>query len=512
MTSAHTKAEEYLKNASYFHLGSLPTEASHHQTRELSNLANNDPSQAIELLHQVDVAALKKLESYLPELAPLTIAINETLGSGGRIFICGCGATGRLSLSLEYLWRKQQPKLIPALSESVIGFMAGGDVALVHSIEGFEDFTEYGSEHLISLEFSENDLLIASTEGGETSFVIGATEKAANISKRKPFFLYCNPRDILIKHVERSRRVLQNPNINSICLEIGPMALSGSTRMQASTVLMLAIGISLLGHTASDLTNFIKFFEDSKTKEDIKKIESFIKLESDIYLKKNRILYSAEDLAITVFTDTTERSPTFSLPPFGNKTQSTEDQSIAYLMIPSSEDINQSWHKLLARPPRVLEWPQRNTKTTLEYLQGFDFSKHTLTYRQKIIPSAQHYIFSIEHSGASIDWKLEELELSLIISGAGNLFDHIYLKMLLNIHSTLIMARLGRSVLNFMTYVSPTNGKLIDRSARYTLWLLNQNNIFSISYEQVVRELFRQLESLRPGESVVLKTFEALKI
>ncbi|MEK6629013.1 MAG: hypothetical protein AABY53_10340, partial [Bdellovibrionota bacterium] len=380
------------------------------------------------------------------------------------------------------------------------------------SIEGFEDFSEYGSEHLIALGFSENDLLISSTEGGETSFVIGATEKAASLSKRKPFFLYCNPRDTLIEHVERSRRVLLNPNINSICLEVGPMALSGSTRMQSSTVLMLAIGICLLGYSPSSLSDFIKFFEDSKTKDDVKKIMHFIKLESDIYLQKNRVLYSCEDLAITVFTDTTERAPTFSLPPFGNKTQSSEDQSMAYLMIPSANDVHESWHKLLSRPPRVLEWSARSTKTTFEYLQGFDFSRHTLVYRQNNIKSARHYLFSIEHSGASLSWKLEDLDLSLNISGAGNLFDHIYLKMLLNIHSTLIMARLGRSVSNFMTYVSPTNGKLIDRSARYTLWLLNQNNIFSISYEQVIRELFRQLETLKSGESVVLKTFEALKL
>ncbi len=507
MTSAPKNAEEFLKNKDYFRLGALPTEASHPETRDLTHLANNDLPQAIKQLQTVDIAALKKLKTYLPDLAILTVAINETLAAGGRIFLCGCGATGRLSLSLEYLWRQQQPEM----SDSVIGFMAGGDVALVHSIEGFEDFTEYGAEHLISLGFSENDLLVSSTEGGETSFVIGATEKATAIAKRKPFFLYCNPRDILVSHVARSRRVLQNPKINSICLEVGPMALSGSTRMQASTVLMLAIGISLLGYGENKLSDFIKFFENT----DIKKIAAFTQCEAEIYRQNNRILYSAEDLAITVFTDTTERAPTFSLPPFGNKTQTSEDQSIAYLMIPYAKNVSDSWHKLLARPPRVLEWAKRSPKTTLAYLLGFDFSQQTLQYRQKTIPSAQHFIFSIEHLGSGMRWKLQDLEVHFevpfAISSCGNLFDHILLKLLLNIHSTMIMARLGRTTSNFMTYVSPTNGKLIDRSARYALWLLQQNSIHSISYEQVVFELFKQLEQLQTGESVVLKTFAALK-
>lgn len=502
MTPSQKKAEEFLKNASYFHLGSLPTEASHQQTRELTSLANHDLPHAIEVLKKVDIEALKKLNEKINTLDSLTTAIQETLNSGGRIFLCGCGATGRLSLSLEYLWRQHQPKM----TDSVIGFMAGGDVALVHSIEGFEDYTDYGSEHLVSLSFSENDLLISSTEGGETSFVIGATEKAATLSKRKPFFLYCNPRDVLVQHVERSRRVLQNSNINSVCLDVGPMALSGSTRMQASTVLMLAIGMSLLNYSKSDLSKFINFFENYNLN-----IATFTKLESEIYKNKNRILYSAEDLAITVFTDTTERSPTFSLPPFANKTQTQQDQSIAYLMIPSAKNTTESWQKLLARPPRVLEWHERNPKTTLAYLQGFDFSDQTLEYRKKTIPTAEHFVFSITNLGQSIHWRLQDLEMSFNVSGLGNLFDHILLKLLLNTHSTLVMARLGRSISNFMIYVSPTNGKLIDRAARYTLWMLNQNNIAALSYEQVVRELFNQLDNLKSGESVVLKTFEALK-
>ena len=48
-------------------------------------------------------------------------------------------------------------------------FMAGGDIALVHSLEGFEDYPEYGARHLRQLGFSENDLFIGVTEGGGDS-------------------------------------------------------------------------------------------------------------------------------------------------------------------------------------------------------------------------------------------------------------------------------------------------------------------------------------------------------
>jgi len=98
---------------------------------------------------------------------------------------------------------------------------------------------------LMELGFVSGDLLIATTEGGETPFVIGATEAAAALegeSSRQPFFLYCNPDEILCRVAERSRQVIESSDIRSISLAVGPMALSGSTCMQASTVLMAAVG------------------------------------------------------------------------------------------------------------------------------------------------------------------------------------------------------------------------------------------------------------------------------
>ena len=53
--------------------------------------------------------------------------------------------------------------------------MAGGDVAIIASVEDFEDHPEFGAHQLLSLGFADNDLLIACTEGGETPWVIGAT-------------------------------------------------------------------------------------------------------------------------------------------------------------------------------------------------------------------------------------------------------------------------------------------------------------------------------------------------
>jgi N-acetylmuramic acid 6-phosphate etherase len=77
--------------------------------------------------------------------------------------------------------------------------------------------------------------------------VIGAIWKSTELTKRKPYILYGNTDEILIQNVERSKEFILSEKINKINCNVGEMALAGSTRMQATTILMHAIGLTLLG-------------------------------------------------------------------------------------------------------------------------------------------------------------------------------------------------------------------------------------------------------------------------
>lgn len=156
-------------------------------------------------------------------------------------------------------------------------------------------------------------------EGGETPFVIGATEEASRVSHRKPFFLYRNPDDVLCKVANRSRSVIENNSIEKINLTVGPMAVTGSTRMQSSTILLAAAGIPLFFYSDRDdsIAGAIEGFADYWKKADISFINKFVIRETAIYNSGEYLLYETDNkLGITVITDTTERSPTFSLFPF----------------------------------------------------------------------------------------------------------------------------------------------------------------------------------------------------
>ncbi|MBX7232184.1 MAG: hypothetical protein K1X29_08885 [Bdellovibrionales bacterium] len=534
--TAEKLAQEFISQSHLYKLGGLPTEARHGKTMELSHWAHADLSKAVNLLQEVDCDALDLSPNYEQKITLISKAIQKTLVAGKKVFICGCGATGRLALCLEYLWRKNE---LHSSSENrkknenylnrVVAFMAGGDVALVHSLEGFEDHADYGARQLKELGYTPEDTLIAVTEGGETPFVIGAAEWAAQqaISRDQVFFLFCNPKDLLQKTVSRSERVFQNSKIKSLSFYVGPMALSGSTRMQASTILEMALGVAFsFWQNPSGIRRWLEVFVSFYKALDFRPFVDLILEEANTYTNNNYIIYSVGDLGVTVFTDTTERSPTFSLPPFNNQYLERPLHSLSYIMFPGALTTESAWTQLLHRSPRVLNWPEINNKTSLDYLYGFDFSHKALTYRKRVLPHSSHALFSIDYSSLlknKIRFRINSYDLTLPLPDLGVLSHHLILKMYLNIHSTLVMGRLNRYTSNVMTYVNPTNGKLIDRALRYIQWILNdhlqiknkteglKNFTSGIEDRRVLIELFKQIKLLKSNESVVLKTVEALK-
>jgi N-acetylmuramic acid 6-phosphate etherase len=209
--------------------------------------------------------------------------------------------------------------------------MAGGDAALIKSVEDFEDHPEFAEQQLMELGFKDNDLLIGSTEGGETSWVIGAVWKATHISKRKPYILYGNPDEVLVANVERSKKFIESEQIHKINMNVGSMAIAGSTRMQSTTILMYGIGLTLLGcdlmrktrgetftwkeYAAKNVETFLEYIK----KIDFSVIAKLIEYESGIYKKGEQVSYVTDQYyAISILTDTTERAPTFSLNAFEN--------------------------------------------------------------------------------------------------------------------------------------------------------------------------------------------------
>lgn len=517
---ALAEAEEFLAICGQFKLGDLDTESSNPTTARLSQLCSDPATVAdgLACLQQVDVNALSVIMAKVPQMEELAKAVHETLIAGKKVVCEGCGATGRLSLSVEVF--ALEGMVEEEYKHQVKGFMAGGDAALIRSIEQFEDRNDFGARQLREIGFEEGDLLLAITEGGETPFVIAACEEALTISKKSPYFIYCNPDGPLCRVAERSKRVIENDRIVKINLSTGPMAITGSTRMQATTVQLACAGLAIKHHAdPSKIRGDLEALLAAVKGIPYAQLAPFTSGEAQMYKDGEYFLYETDYFSVTVMTDTTERAPTFSIPPYENFDRPAELPSPVYLHLPGVTGAAEGWARLLRRAPRSLEWEGGvKERAGMAQILGYDFSDNVVALRKARIGEAKTQLkavvsyvpeeggirFAIPHADISILVKIDDptvLKDKLLVN--------IVAKCLLNAHSTAVMGIFGRYEGNVMTYVRASNNKLIDRSARYIKLLLErrQEGVASPvapSYEEIVKTIFAKAEVLPTSEPVVL--------
>jgi N-acetylmuramic acid 6-phosphate etherase len=383
------RSEEFLKISDQFQLGVLTTESSHPITANLSETARRDVSDALRLLFEADGDVVRRYREFAKSgRAPgIKQTVLRALKNGGKVFFTGCGSTGRLSIQLVSIWRdfwqhqrarglkcSPTPQDFENRAHSV---MAGGDYALIKSVEGFEDFTEFGKKQIGDLGVSAKDVVFAITEGGETSFVIGTAWKGLEIGA-KVYFVYNNPDDILCQHVKRSREVIREPRIEKINLTTGPMSITGSTRMQATTI-QLCVMLTVLEMVLRDLmkelelkgpgaldsasvpTEFLKHLEAMHANliapEFRSQLAKAMSLEESVYRAGHKNNYFADRFGIDVLTDTTERSPTYCSPPFRKFDDTTATESWSFLFMPCQE-TPKAWERIIKRQPNCVEWTE----------------------------------------------------------------------------------------------------------------------------------------------------------
>ncbi len=318
----------------------------------------------------------------------------HTLKNGGKLFFTGCGSTGRLSIQLVSIWRdfwqRQRARGLKCsptteeLEERAFSVMAGGDFALIKAVEGFEDFTQFGKKQIGDLGVSAKDVVFAITEGGETSFVIGTAWKGVEVGA-KVYFVYNNPDDILREHVQRSREIIEDSRIEKINLTTGPMAITGSTRMQATTI-QLCVILTILEMVLRDLmkelepggpcalesntvpAEFVRklmaMHARLKSPNLLAQLANLVALEEGVYRSSHKNNYFADRFGIDVLTDTTERSPTYCTPPFRKFDDSTATESWAFLFLPYSETPN-AWERIIRRKPKCVEWSEKEIREML---------------------------------------------------------------------------------------------------------------------------------------------------
>ncbi len=536
-------AEHFLQHEKQFHLGMLPTEQSHPKTRGLAETLQRDLAAGLRMLMNVDqdvvAAAQRVLDS--GEFKALVAMLARTLREGGRICFSGCGATGRLSILLETAWRHfwhdlgdcrlELKERCDEMADRVLSIMTGGDYALIRSVELFEDYASFGRQQVRDAGLGSGDAVVAISEGGETSSVIGSILEAHERGAAT-CFAFNNPSDILVRHVKRSRDVIAQSGLIKLDLSSGPMAVAGSTRMQATTTELLVIGAAVEQALASafaticpltdwNISNvvlspseYVRRFErllaDLARPCAIRFLTDWITLEQNVYAAHGRVTYVAVDALLDIFTDTTERGPTFMLPPFRKCDDRVSNPSWAFVKNPLLP-TPAAWRRMLAREPRGLGWdralyealdgpagaranpPRLDNREMMKFLIGNedDSSRYDTPESVAIAvilgeaeaQSATGWFDAFETLSASFgqriaiaigpgapqlsDPNIPALHIACSLPQTPlKLWDHLAAKLVFNLVSTATMGRMGRLKSNWMAHVDTTNKKLIDRGTR----------------------------------------------
>lgn len=522
----------------------LTTELPHPDTTHLAKLAQSNLEEGYRVLQQVDHKAIEKLKLSEEKVTQLSQIFFETLKNGFQIRMAGCGASARAATMAEKLFRQA----FPNYANQVAAVNAGGDLAIIRSVEGFEDSPEYGEEQLKQSGWKSGDTYVGVSASGAPGFITGQIKHVLTTEhSQKPILLICNPlSECLSQFSQDPKTVFNNPeilnNIDILDISVDPMALAGSTRMQAATVqlnvlsfALLQAGQKLTGKPALSFEDFITTLQKSVSRLPSSQLSQLTRFEVDAYSAGNYVVYHAPAAdALVVATDTTERSPTFNWPYFENDTdefKSEKSYSSCRVVVSDSKDTESAMQDMLGREIRVLNWIKRSdrkdeAKTTKSHLLGYDLTEEIVKKRQQYMPSAKPVNINIQTHEKSIRIQFAKHEIIIplqqnkIPQVLHDLHKQTLLKLILNSHSTLIAGRMGCFTGNLMTSVRASNVKLVNRSIALTSRLFSEADFSQrrlppaikdrISQEEIAEMLYNMMFVYQHGDSLVFNTKEAI--
>ena len=197
-----------------------PTEERNPRTEDI------DAIPVLELLRRLndeDAQVPGAVREVLPELADLVEATVQALTAGGRVHYFGAGSSGRQAL----LDAAEMPPTFGVSPDLFVAHLAGGDTAVRRAREGAEDDAADGAREADTVRAS--DVVIGLASSGYTAYVGGALERAGGRGARTAL-VTSNPQAPLAGLVE-----------TVLCVQTGPEAITGSTRLKSATAQKLVL-------------------------------------------------------------------------------------------------------------------------------------------------------------------------------------------------------------------------------------------------------------------------------
>ncbi len=196
------------------------------------NTKNIDLLSSLEIVQKIneeDKLVALAVQSELENIAKAIDVISKQLLKGGHLVYFGAGTSGRLGI----IDASECPPTFSVPKDMVQGIMAGGESAFKTPIEGAEDNFEAGRYDARNLK--EDDVAVVISASGNPKYLLGVLDMANEVNA-KTIALTCN-----------SQAKIAEEATLTICVEVGPEVIAGSSRMKAGTAQKMVLNMLSTG-------------------------------------------------------------------------------------------------------------------------------------------------------------------------------------------------------------------------------------------------------------------------
>jgi N-acetylmuramic acid 6-phosphate etherase len=202
----------------------MSTEAMSPRTIGLDTWSTAD---ILDAMAEGQLAAVAAVRAALPALAGAAEAAVARLRQGGRLVYVGAGTSGRIAV-------QDGAELPPTFNwplDRLVLIMAGGEPALLRSVEGAEDDQQAAAAAVARHAIGAADVVVAVAASGTTPFTrkLQALARAAGA--------------LTIALANNREAPLLAEAAQPVLLETGPEVIAGSTRMKAGTAQKAALNL-----------------------------------------------------------------------------------------------------------------------------------------------------------------------------------------------------------------------------------------------------------------------------
>jgi N-acetylmuramic acid 6-phosphate etherase len=186
---------------------------------------------AMEAMWEGQLAAVAAVGRALPAITAATDAAKEALGDRGRLIYVGAGTSGRVAvqdgaeLPPTFAWPLERLRFI----------IAGGESALIASVEGAEDDVADAVKQIDDVRLSPHDVVIAVAASGTTPFTVAALQQAGTYGI------------VTIGVANNPGTALLSSAKYPVLVDTGRELIAGSTRMKAGTAQKVVLNLISTG-------------------------------------------------------------------------------------------------------------------------------------------------------------------------------------------------------------------------------------------------------------------------